>query len=108
MRLTIAGPDTGGGGIQAERKAFSALGVYGASVITALTAQNTQTVTAVQSHNPEYMALGPVYPAILKKMKWTAQGLSRVTDWKKRVGDTPLVKIGGMTVECAAVRNTFE
>ena len=47
--LTIAGSDSGGGaGIQADLKTFSANRVYGASVLTALTAQNTLGVTAIQ------------------------------------------------------------
>src|SRR5262245_41640704 len=48
IALTIAGSDsTGGAGIQADLKTFAALGVYGASVITALTAQNTQGVWGI-------------------------------------------------------------
>lgn len=50
---------------------------------------------------PDYVALGPVYPTILKKMKWHQQGLPRVAEWKARVGDVPLVGIGGMSVERA-------
>lgn len=54
IALTIAGSDSSGGaGIQADLKTFSALGVYGASVITALTAQNTRGVTAVHVAPPE-------------------------------------------------------
>lgn len=52
--LTIAGSDSGGGaGIQADLKTVSALGCYGASVITAVTAQNTRAVTAVHAVPPE-------------------------------------------------------
>lgn len=54
------------------------------------------------SLEPDYVALGPVYPTILKKMKWERQGLDRVTEWKRRIGDLPLVAIGGMSVERAA------
>ncbi|GAA5784015.1 hydroxymethylpyrimidine/phosphomethylpyrimidine kinase [Chitiniphilus shinanonensis] len=55
--LTIAGSDSGGGaGIQADLKTFSALGAYGMSVLTALTAQNTRGVTAVHPVPPEFVA----------------------------------------------------
>ena len=50
---------------------------------------------------PDYVALGPVYPTILKAMKWEQQGLERVTEWKRLVGDIPLCAIGGMSVERA-------
>lgn len=52
--------------------------------------------------DPDYVALGPVYPTILKKMKWHQQGLPKLTEWKARIGDIPLVAIGGMSVERAA------
>ncbi|MCB1505938.1 MAG: bifunctional hydroxymethylpyrimidine kinase/phosphomethylpyrimidine kinase [Hyphomicrobiaceae bacterium] len=58
IALTIAGSDSSGGaGIQADLKTFSALGVYGASVIAALTAQNTQGVTGVLAVPPDFIAL---------------------------------------------------
>lgn len=56
VALTIAGSDSGGGaGIQADLKTFSALGVYGASVITSVTAQNTQGVRGIQAISPEIL-----------------------------------------------------
>lgn len=51
---------------------------------------------------PDYVALGPVYPTILKQMKWHEQGLERVTEWKRRIGPLPLVAIGGMRTDRAA------
>ena len=57
IAVTIAGSDSGGGaGIQADLKTFAALGVYGASVITALTAQNTRGVTGIHDVPPDFIA----------------------------------------------------
>jgi hydroxymethylpyrimidine/phosphomethylpyrimidine kinase len=56
IAVTIAGSDSSGGaGIQADLKTFSALGVYGASVITALTAQNTVGVQAIHDVPPDFV-----------------------------------------------------
>jgi hydroxymethylpyrimidine/phosphomethylpyrimidine kinase len=65
IAVTIAGSDSGGGaGIQADLKTFSALGVYGASVITALTAQNTEGVTAIHDVPADFIAaqIDAVFP----------------------------------------------
>lgn len=48
---------------------------------------------------PDYVALGPIYPTLLKVMAWAPQGLARITEWKVRVGAVPLVAIGGLTLE---------
>jgi hydroxymethylpyrimidine/phosphomethylpyrimidine kinase len=57
IALTVAGSDSSGGaGIQADLKTFAALGVYGASAITALTAQNTQGVTGIHDVPPDFVA----------------------------------------------------
>jgi thiamine-phosphate pyrophosphorylase len=50
---------------------------------------------------PAYVALGPVYETKLKVMRWAPQGLDRVRQWKARIGDKPLVAIGGITPQRA-------
>jgi len=48
---------------------------------------------------PDYVALGPIYPTLLKVMAFAPQGLARIGEWKRRVGAVPLVAIGGLTLE---------
>ncbi|PBB11860.1 thiamine phosphate synthase [Mesorhizobium loti] len=45
---------------------------------------------------PDYVALGPIYPTILKAMKWAPQGLERIGEWKRWVAPIPLIAIGGL------------
>ncbi|MCV9998820.1 thiamine phosphate synthase [Pararhizobium sp. YC-54] len=47
---------------------------------------------------PDYVALGPVWPTILKKMKWAPQGVEKLRGWKDRIGSLPLVAIGGINI----------
>jgi thiamine-phosphate pyrophosphorylase len=55
--------------------------------------------------DPAYVALGPIYETKLKVMQWGPQGLGRIALWKRRIGNLPLVAIGGLTPERAdAVR----
>src|ERR1700688_3971663 len=51
--------------------------------------------------NPDYIALGPIFPTTLKSMRFAPQGIAKITEWKKRIGDIPLVAIGGIKLEQA-------
>lgn len=51
---------------------------------------------AALAARPDYVALGPIYPTMLKEMKWAPQGLDRIAEWKERVAPLPLVAIGGL------------
>lgn len=57
-----------------------------------------QTARAIE---PDYIALGPIFETKLKTMPWAPQGLERITDWKTKIGNLPLVAIGGLTRERA-------
>ncbi|WP_198022779.1 thiamine phosphate synthase [Methylosinus sp. LW3] len=51
--------------------------------------------------SPDYIALGPIYPTLLKQMAFAPQGLEKIGQWKRRIGEIPLVAIGGLTPERA-------
>lgn len=84
--------DLAGADVAAIKSAGLALGVS--------THDDSELATALKTQ-PDYVALGPVFETKLKKMPWAPQGLDRVTDWKNKIGDIPLVAIGGLTPERA-------
>jgi thiamine-phosphate pyrophosphorylase len=51
--------------------------------------------------DPDYIALGPIFPTTLKSMRFKPQGIPKITEWKKRIGNIPLVAIGGIKLEHA-------
>jgi thiamine-phosphate pyrophosphorylase len=57
---------------------------------------------AALTAKPDYIALGPIFPTTLKSMRFAPQGIPKITEWKKRVGNIPLVAIGGIKLEQAA------
>ena len=76
--------------------------------VGALRAKGLQLGVSTHSHeeldralgvDPDYVALGPIYPTILKAMPFAPQGLERIGEWKRLVGDLPLVAIGGLNIE---------
>ena len=66
-----------------------------------ISTHSTEELAIALAADPAYIALGPIYETKLKAMKWAPQGLAAVTDWKRRIGDLPLVAIGGITPERA-------
>src|SRR5262249_45848162 len=97
--LTIAGSDSGGGaGVQADLKTFAAFGVYGCSVITAITAQNTRHVIGVEPVSPDMVwkqieaVLDDIRPDVVKigMLSNTAIIRAVASSLKKRSG-IPLV-----------------
>jgi thiamine-phosphate pyrophosphorylase len=65
------------------------------------THDDEELATALRA-DPDYVALGPIFPTTLKSMRFAPQGIPKITEWKKRVGNIPLVAIGGIKFEQAA------
>jgi hydroxymethylpyrimidine/phosphomethylpyrimidine kinase len=109
--LSIAGSDSGGGaGIQADLKAFARCGVHGMTAITAITAQNTLGVEAVEAISPETIVaqVGAVaedigVDAVKVGMLGTAQAVDAVVEALGLVGEAPVVVDPVMVAESGAV-----
>jgi thiamine-phosphate pyrophosphorylase len=65
------------------------------------THDDVELATALRA-KPDYIALGPIFPTTLKSMRFAPQGIPKITEWKKRIGDIPLVAIGGIKLEHAS------
>lgn len=109
--LSIAGSDSGGGaGIQADLKAFARCGVHGMTAVTAITAQNTMGVTAVEAISPETIvaqiravAEDIGVDAVKIGMLGTAETVDAVVEGLGLVGDAPIVVDPVMVAESGAV-----
>ncbi|HBF30467.1 thiamine phosphate synthase [Rhizobium sp.] len=64
-----------------------------------LSSHDEAELEAALAAKPDYVAFGPIWPTILKQMKWAPQGVERLRVWKSKMEDLPLVAIGGVTVE---------
>jgi thiamine-phosphate pyrophosphorylase len=70
-----------------------------AGIRLGLSSHDSVELETALANDPDYVALGPIFPTILKKMKWAPQGVARIAEWKSRVAPLPLVAIGGLTPE---------
>ena len=74
--------------------------IRGAGLKLGISTHSDEELGIALTAGPDYVALGPVYPTLLKKMPWAPQGLERVAAWKAKL-PCPLVAIGGLTPERA-------
>jgi thiamine-phosphate pyrophosphorylase len=65
------------------------------------THDDEELATALRAE-PDYIALGPIFPTTLKSMRFAPQGIPKIAEWKKRIGNIPLVAIGGIKFEQSA------
>jgi thiamine-phosphate pyrophosphorylase len=72
-----------------------------AGLTLGLSTHDDDELTTALRAKPDYIALGPIFPTTLKSMRFAPQGVARISEWKKRIGDIPLVAIGGIKLEQA-------
>lgn len=111
VALTIAGSDSGGGaGLQADLKAFAANGVFGASVVTAVTAQNTQRVSGVVVMEPAFVeaqldaVLSDLPVAAVKTGMLATAGIVQAVGRRARAGGLPNLVVDPVMVASSGDR----
>jgi len=93
QHLHLGQEDLAGADLKAIRAAGLSLG---------LSTHDEEELANALAAGPDYVALGPIFPTTLKSMRFAPQGIPRISEWKKRVGNIPLVAIGGIKLEQAA------
>ena len=73
-----------------------------AKLTLGLSTHDDEELATALAAKPDYVALGPIFPTTLKSMRFAPQGIPKITEWKKRVGNIPLVAIGGIKFEQVA------
>jgi thiamine-phosphate pyrophosphorylase len=73
-----------------------------AGLTLGISTHDDEELAAALRARPDYVALGPIFPTTLKAMRFAPQGIPKITEWKKRIGNIPLVAIGGIKLEHAA------
>lgn len=73
-----------------------------AGITLGLSTHDEEELETALRAEPDYVALGPIFFTTLKSMRFAPQGIPKIGVWKKRIGDLPLVAIGGIKLEHAA------
>ena len=76
--------------------------IHDAGLTLGLSTHDDEELENALRAKPDYIALGPIFPTTLKSMRFAPQGIAKITEWKKRIGNIPLVAIGGIKFEQAA------
>jgi thiamine-phosphate pyrophosphorylase len=75
--------------------------IHDAGLTLGISTHDDQELETALLAKPDYIAFGPIFPTTLKSMRFAPQGIAKITEWKKRVGNIPLVAIGGIKLEQA-------
>ena len=76
--------------------------IRGAGLTLGVSTHDDEELATALRVRPDYVALGPIFPTTLKSMRFAPQGIPKISEWKKRIGNVLLVAIGGIKLEQAS------